>query len=339
VTDAEQPDDRAVELVVSPDDRGVRLDSFVASSLPNLSRARAQRAIDEGDVLVDGAPAKSGLKLRGGEIVEVDVPEPLGTDLVPEAIALDVVYEDAALLVVNKPAGLVVHPGAGVRTGTLANGLVFRFGATGGGPAWRPGIVHRIDKGTSGLLVVARTEAAHADLSAQFAARTVTKSYLALVFGALDDRADIDLPIGRDPKVRVRMAVARPGRGREAQTSYRVLERFEHASLLDVAIHTGRTHQIRVHLGHIGYPVVGDEVYGKGRIRQVRDVGMRKLLEQLDRPFLHAARLAFDHPTTHERMDFSCPLPRQLEAVLEACRERARRSHPRAPSTLPAESS
>jgi 23S rRNA pseudouridine1911/1915/1917 synthase len=315
----------AVEVVAGAESAGVRLDAFLATSVGGLSRTRARRAIDEGDVLVDGRTVRASHKLKGGERIEIELPEPPPSALVPEPIPFAVAYEDESLVVLDKPAGLVVHPGAGVPSGTLANGLMYRYGGAGGGPSWRPGIVHRIDRDTSGLLVVARTEAAHAGLSAQFLARTVEKRYVALVHGRVEtDAATIEKPIARHPKIRVRMAVAAHGSGRPAITRFKVAERFEGMTLLDVEIKTGRTHQIRVHLADAGHPVAGDEVYGHGRAASLRDPGLRRRLEAMGRHFLHASHLAFDHPGTGDRVAFTCPLPPDLAELVEYCRGRAR---------------
>jgi 23S rRNA pseudouridine1911/1915/1917 synthase len=314
----------ALELTVAPEAAGSRLDAYLAAAVRDLSRSRAQRSIDDGDVLVNGSLAKPSLKLKAGDRVEIELPGPLATTLVPEPIDIDVVYEDDEIVVVNKPAGLVVHPGAGIASGTLANGLLYRFGSAGG-PPWRPGIVHRLDKDTSGLLVVARTGAGHAALSAQFQERTVTKRYLALVYGRLAaSEGRLDKPIGRHPTARVRMAVRPPGQGRPALTLYRVLERFDDATSLEVEIRTGRTHQIRVHLADAGHAIVGDESYGKGRAHELRESGLRRRIETLGRHFLHAALLAFDHPRTGRRLEFSSPLPDPLAELGEFLRARAR---------------
>jgi 23S rRNA pseudouridine1911/1915/1917 synthase len=310
-----------IELVVGPEGAGARLDAYLATAVPSLSRTRAHRAVEEGDVLVNGALAKAAHKLRAGDRLDVELPAPPPSSLTPEPIELTIVYEDDDIAVVDKPAGLVVHPGAGVTSGTLANALAYRYGSHAG-PAWRPGIVHRLDKDTSGLLVVARSEAAHTLLSEQFQRRTVTKRYLALVYGRVAvDEATIDKPIARHPQIRVRMAIAREGRGRPATTIVRVLERFAETTLLDTKILTGRTHQIRVHLADLGHPVVA---YGKGRARGVRDTALRVRIERLGRQFLHAAFLAFDHPRTGRRLEFNSRLPEPLSGFLEYCRERAR---------------
>jgi 23S rRNA pseudouridine1911/1915/1917 synthase len=243
----------------------------------------------------------------------------------PEDIPIAVVYEDARLLVVNKPAGLVVHPGAGTSRGTLVNALLRHVrDLSGVGGVLRPGIVHRLDRGTSGLLVVAKDDETHRALVRQFAGRTVEKEYLALVLGVPARLSgEVDAPIGRDPVHRQKMSVRAP-RGREARTSWRVDERFDGAALLRVRIHTGRTHQIRVHLASIGHPVAGDAVYGGTRTPSSRRAAAREALLSLERPALHAARLSFAHPASGERLACEAPLPRDIEAVLERLRAAAR---------------
>lgn len=318
-------DGTGYEFVVGANDTGTRLDVFLASSLEGLSRTRAQRAIDDGDVIVNGSLAKAGLKLREGDRVDLELPEPPPTDLIAENLPLEVVHEDDDVLVIEKPAGLVVHPGAGVSSGTLANGLAWRYGTEIGGEAWRPGIVHRLDRHTSGLMVVARTPAAHAHLSAQFQERTVTKRYLAMVYGRMiANEGKCEQPIGRHPQIRVRMAIAREGKGRPALTIYRVLERFDECTLLDVNIRTGRTHQIRVHLAAAGYAVLADETYAKARSKGLRSAQLRSRVDAIGRQFLHAAFLAFDHPRTGDRLEFNSTLPEPLAGFLAYCRERAR---------------
>jgi 23S rRNA pseudouridine1911/1915/1917 synthase len=308
-------------FVVEADAAGVRLDRFLAERLPALSRARIQAVIDDEGVLVEGRPAKPSLRLRAGASVTVSVPDPSPATPAPEDIPLRVLHEDAQLLVVDKPAGLVVHPGAGAAAGTLVNALLHRVrDLSGVGGVLRPGIVHRLDKGTSGLIVVAKDDATHRALARQFALRTVRKEYVAVVLG-LPARAqgEIDRPIGRDPVHRRRMSVDAP-RARAARTSYRTRERLDGAALLDVRIHTGRTHQIRVHLASIGHPVAGDDLYGGRRAPSSRRPEAREALRGLARPALHAARLEFDHPATGERIAAVSPLPADLEALVDALR-------------------
>jgi 23S rRNA pseudouridine1911/1915/1917 synthase len=253
------------------------------------------------------------------------VPAPVPAEPQPEDIAVAVVHEDGHLIVVNKPAGLVVHPGAGTAHGTLVNALLRHVhDLSGVGGVLRPGIVHRLDKGTSGLLVVAKDDETHRALVRQFAGRTIEKEYLALVLGVPARAAgEVDAPIGRDPVHRQKMSV-RAARGREARSSWRVEERFDGAALLRVRIHTGRTHQIRVHLSSIGHPVAGDARYGGTRTPSSRQAVSRETLLSLDQPALHAARLAFTHPASGERLSFEAPLPPDLLAVLERLRDSAR---------------
>jgi 23S rRNA pseudouridine1911/1915/1917 synthase len=312
------------DAVAGPGDAGLRLDAWLARRLPSLSRARLQALIAEGHVLVDGAPARASARVRAGQSARVNVPAPAPAEPQPEDIPVAVVFEDARLVVVDKPAGLVVHPGAGNAGGTLVNALLGRVrDLSGVGGVLRPGIVHRLDRGTSGLLVVAKDDEAHRALVRQFAGRTVEKEYLALVLGQpARASGEVDAPIGRDPVHRQKMSVRAP-RGREARTSWRVEERFDGAALLRVRIHTGRTHQIRVHLASIGHPVAGDPVYGGTRPPSSRRAEARGALQSLERPALHAARLAFTHPGTGERLAFEAPLPEDLHRVLSRLRAAA----------------
>ena len=308
-------------FVVEAEAAGVRLDRFLAERLPALSRARIKGLIEDRGVLVEGRPAKPSLRLRAGASVTVSVPDPAPAGPEAEDIPLRVLHEDAQLLVVDKPAGLVVHPGAGAATGTLVNALLHRVrDLSGVGGVLRPGIVHRLDKGTSGLILVAKDDATHRALARQFALRTVRKEYLAVVLGA-PPRTEgvIERPIGRDPAHRRRMSVDAP-RARAARTSYRTRERLDGAALLDVRIHTGRTHQIRVHLASIGHPVAGDDLYGGRRAPSSRRPQALEALQALTRPALHAARLEFDHPATGERLTVESALPPDLEALLAALR-------------------
>jgi 23S rRNA pseudouridine1911/1915/1917 synthase len=296
---------------------GLRLDGYLASQIDGWSRARLQRLIESEDVLVNGKPAKASYKLREHDELEVELTAPAATDFVPEPIPIEIVYEDETLVVVNKPAGLVVHPAAGIHSGTLANALAYHFQhLPDSGQSLRPGIVHRLDRDTSGLLVVAKTEAALENLSNQFRDRTVFKSYVALVHGRLNtDSGRIDQPLARDPSNRTRMAVVRGGRS--ALSLYCVRQRFDRFTLLDVELKTGRTHQIRVHLAWLRHPVVGDETYGGGRDNTIQDAKLRARVRNLGRHFLHAEKLAFTHPQTGKHVEFSSALPAELAELLK----------------------
>lgn len=308
-----------LSLRVSEADAGARLDAFLAAHIPGWSRSRLQRLIEDGDVTVAGRAQglKPSYKLRAGDEIEVELSSSASSEFTPEEIPLKVVYEDDELVVIDKPAGMVVHPAAGVKGGTLANALAhhFRQLAERGGAA-RPGIVHRLDRDTSGLILVAKTESAHENLSDQFRAREVFKSYLALVHGRVaEDSGRIEQPMGRDARNRTRMKVVRGGR--PALSLYRVRRRYERFSLLDVEIKTGRTHQIRVHMQWLKHPVVGDKTYGEGRDGNVPDPRLRAGIAAMNRQFLHAAVLAFRHPRTLERMRFDSALPAELERFLD----------------------
>jgi 23S rRNA pseudouridine1911/1915/1917 synthase len=294
-----------ISFTVTEDEAGQRLDHFLAAKMPGHSRSRIQAWIGEGRVLAGGAPRKPSWKVRPGERIDVEPAEPPPLRAFPEEIPLEVLYEDDAVAAIHKPAGMVVHAGAGRFSGTLVNALLHRYGALSeSGGALRPGIVHRLDKGTSGVILVARTEAAHRSLAQQFAARTVEKVYLALAEGRVAPEAGvIDKPIERDPVRRTRMT-ARTGRGRAALTEYRVVERFARFTLLEVRIRTGRTHQIRVHLASIGHPVAGDTLYGAA----ARPAGMAPL----GRPWLHAWRISFVSPASGRRVTVEAPLPEDL---------------------------
>ena len=312
---------RALSLLVEPGAAGERLDRWLAGRLPDLSRARLQALIDEGAVHVDGRAARRSARVKPGQSVEVSVPDPAPAAPQPEDIPLRVVHEDPQLIVIDKPAGLVVHPGAGTAGGTLVNALLHRVkDLSGVGGVLRPGIVHRLDRGTSGLMVVAKDDATHQHLARQFASRTVEKEYLAVVVGR-PRRASgaVDAPIGRDPVHRKRMSVRAP-RGRAARTTYVVEEPLAGAALLRVRIHTGRTHQIRVHLASIGHPIVGDATYGSRRASASGGERLAAAVRALDRPALHASRLSVTHPATGERLTFTSPLPEDLSALLERLR-------------------
>lgn len=302
---------------VAEEEAGERLDSFLAARISNWSRARLQRLIEDSDVLVNGHSTKSSYKTRTGDEIELELHALPGSNFEAQEIPIDVVYEDDDLIVVNKPAGLIVHPAPGISSPTLANGLAFHFQKLSrAGGASRPGIVHRLDKGTSGLLVVAKTESAHESLGDQFRAREIYKSYIALVHGLFDrDRGQVDQPIGRDPRNRTRMAIV--AGGRPALSLYRVRQSFDRFSLIEVELKTGRTHQIRVHLASVKHPVVGDETYGGGRDKTVSDPQIRSAIAKLQRQFLHAHELRFRHPRTGEALRFKAPLPADLANLLE----------------------
>jgi len=298
-----------------PDHEGLRLDKYLAGELPNHSRAQVQRLIDDGRVSMTRVAApKANTAVRPGDRVTVEVPPPAPTALEPEDLPLDILHDDADIVVVNKPAGLVVHPGAGHQTGTLVHALLHHVDDLSGiGGETRPGIVHRLDKGTSGVMVVAKHDAAHQELARQFHDREVEKEYVALVWGVVHNRKRIDLPIGRDPVHREKIST-RARRARSAVTRVTWARELPGLTLIRVAIATGRTHQIRVHLSAIGHPIVGDALYGGVHKRVANDI---RAVLRLTRPFLHAERLAFTHPRTGERMAFEAPLPPDLLSVLE----------------------
>lgn len=300
-------------LRVTAEDDGQRLDRYLVAQLPELSRTRIQELIAEERVLVSGHPARASHRVEEGESIQIEVLSrpPLAAEA--EDIPIELLYEDDDIVVVNKPAGMIVHSGAGQSRGTLVNALLHRLGtlSSSAGPV-RPGIVHRLDRGTSGTLVVARNDAAHQSLSEQFGARQVEKVYVTLVHGRMaDDTGTIELPVARDLLRRTRMTTKRR-EGREARTDWKVIARIGPFTLLEVQLHTGRTHQIRVHLSAIGHPVVGDAVYGAPREPVVR--GMK--LAVLGRPFLHAARIGFLHPTRGKRVSFRAPLDDELRVYL-----------------------
>jgi 23S rRNA pseudouridine1911/1915/1917 synthase len=293
-------------------DREERLDHFLVERLPEFSRSRLQGLIKNGLVVVDGIPAKkAGQKLEPGSQVEVRIPPTAPTDLVGEHIPLDILFENDDLLVVNKPAGMVVHPAAGHDTGTLVHAVLgYDPELEGIGGEERPGVVHRLDKETSGLILLAKNERAHRWLQDQFRLRNVEKTYLALVDGAPPTPSGrVEASIGRDPSHRKKMAVMPPGKGREAVSEYITLESFEKHTLLEFHPHTGRTHQIRLHCTFLGCPIVGDKVYGN-----------RKQSLQIDRHFLHAARLKIVLPGENQPRTFEAPLPEELQAILNSLR-------------------
>ncbi|MGD8367941.1 MAG: RluA family pseudouridine synthase [Desulfobacterales bacterium] len=311
----------AFTIVVARAESGVRLDALLAARLASLSRSRAAALIAEGAVRVDGEVRKPGYRVREKESISGRIPTPRPPVAYrPEPIPLDALYEDADLIAVNKPAGMVVHPAPGHFSGTLVNALLSHCPDLAGiGGELRPGIVHRLDKDTSGVLVAAKTAAAQEHLAAQFQKRSVHKTYLALAWGRFsEDAGRIDLPVGRHPTARKKMST-RSRRPRTAETRWRVKERFDGATLLEVTIHTGRTHQIRVHLAAIGRPVAGDPVYG-GKKKKSGTAPSQRLLAGARRQMLHAWRLGIVHPSTGRQMTFEAPLPEDFAGILERLR-------------------
>lgn len=300
-------------MVLTADRSGERADAALARLAPDLTRSAAQRLLEEGRVLREGRPLRKNDKLQAGDVLALDLPEPQPVALEPEDIPLDIVYEDKDLLVINKPKGLVVHPAAGHWSGTLVNALLYhcRDSLSGINGELRPGIVHRIDKDTSGLLIVAKNDFAHQALAAQLQDHTLARTYVCLVGGGVrEDSGVIDAPIGRHPTDRKKMAVTEKN-SRHAVTHWRVLERFPGYTLLECRLETGRTHQIRVHMAYRNHPIVGDTVYGRPK----PELGQ-------DSQCLHARALTFRHPRTGETMTLTCPLPDYFTRLLEALRRR-----------------
>lgn len=292
--------------------RAARSDVYVSECLEGVTRSFVKKLFDGGLVRINGAVAKASARLKPGDVVELELPEPREAEAVPQDIPLDIVYEDADVLVINKPRGMVVHPAAGNEDGTLVNAVMFHCGdslsAIGG--VLRPGIVHRIDKDTTGLLVVAKNNAAHISLSNQLKDRSLSRTYYALVHGNIkEDSGSVSAPIGRSSADRKKMAVDRDGR--EAVTDFEVTERFGRYTLVRCKLRTGRTHQIRVHMRHIGHPIVGDKTYG-----------VKNEEFNLAGQLLHAGEIGFVHPSTGEKMSFTAPLPEDFERVLDALRKR-----------------
>ena len=309
-----------ISLACADGDVGMRLDAFVSAS-GELTRSAAARLIEENAITVNGKSVAKNYKLRAGDVVEVTMPEPVPTEAQPEDIPLDVVFEDDDIIVINKPKGMVVHPAAGNEAGTLVNALLHHCAGSlsGIGGVIRPGIVHRIDKDTSGLLVAAKNDAAHQSLADQLKIHEVGRVYYALVIGNLkEDRGTVNAPIGRHPRDRKRMAVLSVGDGtaREAVTHYEVLERFRGYCLVRCELETGRTHQIRVHMSYLGHPLVGDTVYGGGKTKF--EATNKSLIEG---QCLHAKELKLTHPTTGEAMRFYSPLPEEMEKLIEKMRK------------------
>ena len=294
------------------EDVGTRIDVFLAENMEDLSRSGVQKLIDEGLITLNGGKTKANYKLREKDIIDVTVPEAKEVEILPENIPLDILYEDADVIVVNKPQGMVVHPAPGHFSGTLVNALMFHCGdeLSGINGEKRPGIVHRIDKDTSGVLMIAKNDMAHQSLAAQLAEHSITRKYNAVVYnGFNEDEGTVDQPIGRNPQDRKKMAVTQK-HSRHAVTHYRVIERMEKFTLIEAQLETGRTHQIRVHMTHIGHPLLGDPVYGP-----------KKQPINLEGQALHARVLGFIHPRTGEYMEFEAPLPKHFEALLERLRK------------------
>ncbi len=304
-----------IDLVVPSEYDGQRLDRFLVSVLDRQSRSQIQKLIADGRITVARRDARANLTMHEGDRVSVDVPEAAPARVEREALPLEFLYQDSDVAVLNKPAGMVVHPGAGHQSGTLVNALLHHVDDLSGiGGEMRPGIVHRLDRGTSGVMVIAKHDAAHQELARQFHDREVEKEYIALVWGVVQAGRRIDAAIGRDPGNRQKMS-ARARHAREAVTRITRARHLPGLTLCQVAIHTGRTHQIRVHLSAIGHPIVGDALYGGVHRRVPGDI---RAVQRLERPFLHAARLVFHHPSDGRRMEYIAPLPDDLNAVLEA---------------------
>jgi 23S rRNA pseudouridine1911/1915/1917 synthase len=312
-----------INFIVNENQSGQRLDVFLPQNDLSLSRSQVKRVIEEGDVLVNNLTPKPSQRLKEGDIVLVIVKPAKEAVAVAQEIPLNIVYEDAAIIVVNKAAGMVVHPAPGNYDRTLVNALLFHcHDLSGIGGVLRPGIVHRLDKGTSGLIVAAKSDAAHRNLTAQFKNHDVEKTYRALVWGNVKgDQGEIILPVGRHPGDRKKMST-KSKRGRDAITLWKVKERYGIATLLDVEIKTGRTHQIRVHLSDRGYPVVGDAVYGyASKIRTIDDNALKAQLKALDRQALHAAKLSFMHPSNDERVVFTAEMPEDMTTLCNKLRK------------------
>jgi len=319
------------EIAVSQEGDGKRLDAYLASRVPEVSRSAFRRLIEEGCVTIDGSPARAAHKLRAGELISYSIPPPRPTEILPEELPLDIVYEDDDLIVLNKPKGVVVHPAPGAEAGTLVNALLAHCkGLSAVGGVERPGIVHRLDKDTSGLMVVAKNDSAHRSLQKQIQARTAERKYMALVWGnPRFDQAVVEAPIGRHPIDRKKMAVIESPayRARAAATDFRVLERFGPFTLMEAKLRTGRTHQVRVHSAYAGHPVVGDPVYsGNRRLHSGPKefiLEVNRLIDALRGQALHAYYLSFEHPRTGERMEFTAPMPEEMEHLVTFLRVRS----------------
>jgi len=308
-----------LNFVFPGDAEATRLDLYLSRELEHETRAAVQRLIDEGSVLVNGKAVRSSMKLKGGECIVVEIPPPVAAEPLPEKIPLEVLYEDGDLIVINKPAGMVVHPGPGNSSGTLVNALLAHCSDLSGvGGELRPGIVHRLDKGTSGVLVAAKNDRAHQGLSNQFSCHSIKRIYQALVYGnPLEDTGKIEGVIGRHPTDRLRQS-GKARHGKHAVTRWRVSERYGRIALVELRLETGRTHQIRVHMSESGYPLVGDQLYPDGgRFNNLKDTQLRKMITGLGRQALHARTLGFIHPLTEEYLEFSVELPTDMTGLIE----------------------
>jgi 23S rRNA pseudouridine1911/1915/1917 synthase len=327
---AAEASETRINLTVAPGQHEpVRLDKYLTMMIRNATRTKVQEGIKKGWVLVNGRAEKASYAVQPGDRIDVTLPVPPPPEARPEEIDLDIVYEDEDLFIVNKPPGMVVHPAFGNWSGTLVNAMLHYAGELSDvhDDVVRPGIVHRLDKDTSGLLVVARNDVAHSRLAAQFAKHNIERHYLALVWGHPPESGTIDAPLGRNVRNRKLMAVVEGGK--RAVTHYRVVERFDHLSLVDVTLETGRTHQIRVHFAHINHPVFGDTTYGGDSVRYGPNTGSRKqmfenLFRNTGRQCLHARVLGFRHPTTGEQVTFEAALPDDFAQVLDAMRANCR---------------
>jgi 23S rRNA pseudouridine1911/1915/1917 synthase len=310
-----------ISFPVPAQDAGKRLDVFLSQRGPSLTRSGVKRLIEQGNVQLGGKKAKAGIRLKERDVVLLTLPPLRPMEAQAEEIPLHILFEDSHLIVVDKAAGMVVHPAAGHFSGTLVNALLHHCPDLGGiGGVLRPGIVHRLDKDTSGVLVVAKTDLAHRGLAHQFKNHTPARQYLGICFGQLADEGQMEASIGRHPVHRQKMST-RTRKGRVARTHWKVLERFRHFNLVELRLETGRTHQIRVHLSSLGHPILGDPVYGgrKG-LASVEPPLLRERLEKIRRQALHAASLGFIHPVTGEKMAFRSPLPADMEEALDALR-------------------
>lgn len=309
-------------FIVAPSEARIRLDVFLSEKLPDLTRSRIKKIIEEKLVSLNNNPVKSSAKIKSGDQINIVIPAPQPIHAEPEEIPIDIIYEDKHIIIINKLPGIAVHPGAGRIKGTLVNALLYHCkGLSQIGGKLRPGIVHRLDKDTSGVMVIAKTDACYKSLSEQFKEHTVKKRYLTIVWGIVKKDADmIDFSIGRHLKDRKKMAVGTRG-GKKAVTHYKVIKRFKNFTILEVIIETGRTHQIRVHLSAIHYPVVGDPVYGKSSIPSCLSPKLIMLLKNFKRQALHAKNLGIIHPETKEYMEFKSPLPDDMKEIIDTLQE------------------